>query len=234
MIKIQKFQSLGEMQGDWLHARYHFSFSMYRNPDRMGFGRLRVLNDDRIKAGRGFAMHPHRDMEIVTYVRKGAVHHRDSLGNSGVTRAGDVQVMSAGTGIVHSEESGAEEDATLFQIWLVPDETGVKPRWEAAQFPAQAVTDALPLLVSGRKADAGKGALFIHSDAAVYGGRLAAGAAITHALSGDAYLVMSRGSAEINGLRLDEGDGAEVTGEASLNIRASQDAELLVIEVGTV
>src|SRR5262249_16461052 len=152
------------------------------------------------------------------YVRQGAVAHRDSLGNQGVTKAGDVQVMSAGTGIVHSEFSGTKDDTTLFQIWIIPTEKGVKPRWEQAEFPRDYVNGALPLLVSGRAEDKGKGALSIHSDAAIYGGKLRKGHTVTQPVGQGAYVVMSEGSAEINGTPLHKGDGAEVVDEKELTI----------------
>jgi quercetin 2,3-dioxygenase len=231
MITKQAFSDLGDMQNRWLHARYHFSFASYYNPERMGFGRLRVLNDDRIRAGEGFAMHPHRDMEIITYVREGAIVHRDSLGNHGITAAGDVQVMSAGTGIVHSEFSAPGEDTVLYQLWIEPRKKGIPPRWDSAKFPRNEVVDDLPLLVSGRAEDAGRGALAIESDAAIYGGRMTAGHRLRHALRGDAYIVVSKGAFDINGTMLSAGDGAEVVEERALDIAAKEAGELLVIEL---
>lgn len=234
MITVQKFQTLGEMKARWLHARYHFSFAMYHNPARMGFGNLRVINDDRIKAGEGFGMHPHDNMEIITYVRKGAIIHRDSLGNHGVTKAGDVQVMSAGTGITHSEASSPDEDTTLYQIWIEPNARQVTPRWEAAEFPEAFVNDKLNLLVSGSKDDVKAGSLYIHADATIHGGRLRAGMQLKHETSGSAYVLVSAGSVTINGTALQVGDGAEIRGENSLAITALEDAEILVIDVGPV
>ncbi len=231
MIKTYPFKNLGTANYGWLNAHYHFSFSSYHNPERMGFGNLRVINDDEIKAAQGFPPHGHRDMEIITYVRKGAVMHKDSLGNDGVTNAGDVQVMSAGTGIQHSEYSHKSEDTMLYQIWIMPNKEGVKPRWEARTFPKD-FSDKLTLLVSGRAEDKDKSALFIYADAAIYGGRLKKGTKTELAFGDKAYVLASKGSVEINGTSLNERDGAEVEGEKLLAIKAVDDCEVLVIDVG--
>jgi redox-sensitive bicupin YhaK (pirin superfamily) len=138
MIDIRPFNSLGAFRNDWLNARHHFSFSGYHDPKRMGVGALRVWNDDEIAPGTGFGAHPHQNMEIITFVRQGAITHKDSLGNVGATRAGDVQVMHAGTGITHAELNQETEATRLFQIWIIPDQTGVKPGWEAREFPRNA------------------------------------------------------------------------------------------------
>jgi redox-sensitive bicupin YhaK (pirin superfamily) len=226
-----RFDDHGHVKFDWLDTRHHFSFGDYYNEGRMGFGPLRVINDDIIKAGNGFGFHPHRDMEIITYVRTGTVIHKDSLGNEGRTSAGDVQVMSAGRGIIHAEHADPDADTTLFQIWIHPRERGISPRWDQKAFPKAPVSDGLNLLVSGRAEDAGSDALLIHSDAAIYGGHLVKGSELTHRLKGSAYVVMSEGEATVNGTALKKGDGAEVTGEDTLVIKADGDAELLVIEL---
>ncbi len=231
MITLYPYKSLGHADHGWLDARHHFSFADYRNPARMHFGALRVINDDRVAAGTGFDTHPHRDMEIITYVRAGAITHKDSLGNEGRTGAGDVQVMSAGTGVLHSEHNREKVDTRLYQLWIIPDKRGVKPRWEAAQFPKTPVKDALPLLVSGCAEDKAKGALFIHADAAIYGGRLNAGTTLTQPVKYQAYILASEGSFTVNGTKLEKGDGAEATGEKSLTLTAETDAELLVVDV---
>lgn len=231
MIKINKFSKLGEANHGWLHARYHFSFSSYYNPDRMGFGTLRVINDDEIKANQGFPPHGHSNMEIITYVREGEVLHKDSIGNSGSTKAGDVQVMSAGTGIQHSEFSSKTTDTRLFQIWIESNQANVKPRWDAKTFPKDFASEALPLLVSGLKRDEGKGALFIYADAAIYGGRVKQGTEINMDISGDAYILSSKGSFAVNGSTLNNRDGAEVAGENNLKIRAESDSEIIIIEL---
>ena len=233
MIKTYPYEQLGRHKIDWLDARYHFSFGDYYNPQRMEFGALRVINDDIIRAGGGFGMHPHRDMEIITYVRRGAISHRDSLGNEGRTAAGDVQVMSAGTGVFHAEFNQEDEDINLYQIWIYPRKKGVAPRWDMRQFPKEPVKDALPLLVSGRAGDEGKGALYIHADAAIYGGRLKAGVKLSHAVNGQAYTLVSEGRVEIDGVTLKKGDGAEITDARAINITALEDAEIVIIEVVT-
>jgi len=234
MIELFRKEGHGHFQNEWLNSYHHFSFGEYYNPQRRQFGTLRVINDDEIKAGAGFGRHPHKDMEIITYVRSGAVHHQDSLGNEGVTAAGDVQVMSAGCGIEHAEFSAPDQDTTLFQIWIRPRENNLPPRWEQAAFPKQPTTEKLALLVSGRAEDEGQGALYIHQDAAIYGGRLPPGAALDHELSGaQAYIVISEGQADINGTVMAKGDGGEVTSEQALHIAALDEAcELLVIELG--
>lgn len=231
MIKIYPYEALGRHNAGWLDARYHFSFADYHNPQRMRLGSLRVINDDIVKVGGGFDTHPHQDMEIITYVRRGAISHRDSLGNEGQTAAGDVQVMSAGTGIRHAEFNAGDEDINLYQIWIYPREKGVAPRWDARQFPKAPVNDALPLLVSGRREDEAKGALFIHADAAIYGGRLEAGANLTHPVGGQAYILVSEGAIAVDGTALKKGDGAEITDTASVVLSASEDSEIVVIDV---
>jgi redox-sensitive bicupin YhaK (pirin superfamily) len=233
MIRVFPRDTLGGFKNDWLNSKFHFSFADYHDENRMGFGPLRVINDDLIKAGSGFDLHPHRDMEIITYVRTGAVHHRDTLGHKGKTGAGNVQVMSAGTGIAHAEFADPDDDTTLFQIWITPRQRGLPPRWAQAEFPKEEVRDSLKLLVSGRADEAGEGVLQIRQDAAIYGGHMGAGHALNHSVRGKAgaYIVVSAGSVEVNGTALHQGDGAEVTDEAALAIRGLTDAELLVIEV---
>ena len=187
MIEIRTFDTLGRFDNDWLSARYHFSFANYHDPARRGFGPLLVWNDDTIQPGRGFDRHGHRDMAIITYVREGAISHEDHLGNRGRTEAGDVQVMSAGTGIQHAEFNQETEPTRIFQIWIEPSRTGVAPRWEKRQFPKDDRGGALVTLASGRDrgADDGpegpEGALPIYQDAAILGATLDAGQSVTHA-----------------------------------------------------
>jgi len=231
MITVYPYATLGHADHGWLDARHHFSFARYWNPKRTGFGSLLVINDDKVAAGKGFGMHPHDNMEIITYVRQGAISHKDSMGNDGRTAAGDVQVMSAGTGVLHSEFNQESEDTTLYQIWIEPNARNVTPRWEMAQFPKQEVTGQLPVLVSGQKQHADAGALFIHADAAIYGGRLKAGTQIEQKITHQAYLLASTGEFTVNGAHLKQGDGAEITGEHSLLIAAKTDAEILIIDV---
>ena len=231
MIRVYPYENLGHADHGWLNARHHFSFASYRDPKRVGFGQLLVINDDVIAAGRGFAPHPHNDMEIITYVREGAITHEDSMGNVGRTGAGDVQVMSAGTGVIHSEKNLEPGQTRLYQIWIEPREQGVKPRWEAAQFPKQPVTGTLPVLVSGQAQHAGTEALMIHQDAAIYGGNITAGTTITQPIQHQAYVLASEGAFTVNGTPLKQGDGAEITSDKTLTITATSDAEVLVIDV---
>ena len=155
MIDVRPFASLGGANHGWLNARHHFSFAGYHDAARMNWGRLRVWNDDEIAAGTGFDPHPHRDMEIITYVREGAITHRDNLGNEGRTEAGDVQIMSAGTGVVHSEYNLEPEATRIFQIWIMPDRRGAKPNWGAKAFPKEQREAGFEVLASGRPQDAG-------------------------------------------------------------------------------
>lgn len=227
MITTHAYEDHGHAQYDWLDTRHRFSFARYYDPKKMGFGALRVINDDRIKAGAGFEPHPHRDMEIITYVRQGAITHQDNQGNQGRTVAGDVQVMSAGTGIYHSEYNLEDEETRIFQIWIEPNLRGVQPRWDTHTFPDEPITDALPLLVAGD----GSAPLAIHQDARIYGGKLRAGTTLTHPVNGPTYFVISQGEILVNGETLKEGDGAEIVDIAAVEIQAQTDAEMLAIEV---
>lgn len=199
----------------------------------MGFGSLLVINDDWIKAGTGFPPHPHRNMEIITYVRSGAVTHEDSKGNRGVTRNGEVQVMSAGTGIVHSEYNRGKSPLVLYQIWIQPNKVNVKPRWESKKFPSSKHSGALSLLVSGYPEDKGK-ALFIQQEARIYGGRLSKGTEAEQTITHQAYVLASEGKFELRDgqdkTTLNKGDGAEVSGSRSVSIKALTDCEIVVID----
>lgn len=231
MIKIHPYEDLGHSEFGWLDARYHFSFANYRDPERMSFGALRVINDDIVKAGAGFEPHPHKDMEIITFVRKGAISHRDNVGNEGRTAAGDVQVMSAGTGITHSEFNRENEDTSLYQIWIYPREKGVAPRWDTRKFPKEPVNDRLPVLVSGKEDDRENGALYIHQDATISGGRLSSGTEITQPIKKQAYLLVSEGRIALEGKEMNKGDGAEISDAQQVAIKALDDAEILLIDV---
>lgn len=233
MIAVYPYATLGHADHGWLDARHHFSFARYWNPARTQFGALRVVNDDLVKAGAGFGLHPHDNMEIITYVRRGAITHRDDLGNHGRTGAGDVQIMSAGTGVRHSEHNHEDIDTRLYQIWITPNRLNVPPRWEMRQFPGGFVPGgaALPVLVSGRAEDTAASALSMHQDAAISGGKLRAGSAVIQPVKYQAYLLAAAGSMAVNGVPIEPGDGAEVTGEPVLTIAALTDAEILIIDV---
>ncbi len=231
MIEVRPFAELGRFDNEWLNARYHFSFSHYHDPARDGLGPLLVWNDDIVAPGRGFDLHGHRDMEIITFVRQGAITHRDHLGNEGRTEAGDVQVMTAGKGILHAEYNFEAEPTRIFQIWIRPQTNGLKPRWEQRRFPSADRSGGLVALASGRAGD--EGALVIHQDAAVLGASLRKGESVTHELGPDrqAYLVADRGNIEVNGREAGARDGVAVTQEESLTITALEDAEVVLADV---
>ncbi|MAM88007.1 MAG: hypothetical protein CME36_11950 [unclassified Hahellaceae] len=231
MIQLIGYDTLGHANHGWLKARHHFSFANYYDPERMGFGALRVVNDDVIAAGTGFGTHPHNNMEIITYVRKGGITHRDSLGNEGRTGAGDVQVMSAGTGVAHSEYNREDESTNLYQIWIEPAKRNVAPRWEARVFPEQVVEQRLVPLASGRDADLEQGALLIHQDATISGGRIAEGSSIEHDLKYLGYLLVSSGRVSVNGQAASKGDALAISEVSHLTIKAESDSEVLLIDV---
>lgn len=229
MIDVRPFSSLGGANHGWLNAKHHFSFANYYDPSRMGWGRLRVWNDDEIGAKTGFPPHPHADMEIITYVRTGAITHEDSMGNRGRTPAGDVQVMSAGTGVRHSEFNLEDETTTLFQIWIETDKPGAKPSWGQREFPKSDRTGQFQLLASG---DEGDDALTINADARVLGATLKAGESLAYSLAEGrrAYLVPAVGAVEVNGVALNARDGAAIMDEAEITITAKADAELVMVD----
>ena len=229
MIDIRRFEDLGAFQNDWLDAHYHFSFSRYHDPARMGHGKLRVWNDDRIRPNTGFPPHGHRDMEIITYVREGAITHRDSLGNSGRTEAGDVQVMSAGKGVQHSEWNAETGETTLFQIWIEPAETGGDPGWGARAFPKTDRSGKWSVLASGDEAEGG---LPIRQDAKVLGATLKAGETLDYQVSKGryGYFVLAAGKVELDGQTLNARDGAAVTGPQALRFTGVEDAEIVFVD----
>lgn len=230
MIDIRKFGSLGHADHGWLDARHHFSFADYHDPARMGWGAIRVWNDDTIAPRSGFPPHPHRDMEIITYVRAGAITHQDSMGNRGRTAAGDVQVMSAGTGVRHAEYNLEDETTTLFQIWVLTDRPGATPSWGAAKFPKADRSGRFVTLASGYAEDAG--ALPINAAARVMGATLGAGEAIELELdpARHAYLVATRGPIEVNGARAEARDGVAITGEHKVTLKALAEAEIVLVD----
>src|SRR6476620_335399 len=228
MIDIRPFASLGHADHGWLDARHHFSFANYYDPGRMGWGRIRVWNDDKSAGRSGFPPHPHRDMEIVTYVRTGAITHQDSMGNKGRTGAGDVQVMSAGPGVQHAEFNREDKATTLFQIWIETDKPSAPPSWCAMPFPKESRNGAFQLLASG---DPDDGALTINADAKILGATVKAG----HSIAIDAepgrhiYLVPS-GRVRVNGVEAGPRDGVAITGESKVEIAAEDDSELVLVD----
>jgi redox-sensitive bicupin YhaK (pirin superfamily) len=230
MIDVRKFSSLGHADHGWLNARHHFSFADYHDPDRMGWGAIRVWNDDEIAARSGFPPHPHRDMEIITYVRSGAITHQDSMGNKGRTGAGDVQVMSAGTGVRHAEYNLEDDATTLFQIWVETDRPGAEPGWGAMQFPKDARDGRFVTLASGFDDD--EGALRIHAGARVLGATVAAGESVALTLdpARHYYLVATSGPIEVNGVIAEARDGVAITGEDRLAVKAIGDAEIVLVD----
>ncbi|MFO0413866.1 MAG: pirin family protein [bacterium] len=229
MIDVRPFNTLGGANHGWLNARHHFSFANYYDPARMSWGRLRVWNDDEIAARSGFPPHPHADMEIITYVRTGAITHEDSMGNKGRTGAGDVQVMSAGTGVRHSEFNLENEMTTLFQIWIEADKRGATPSWGAKAFPKSDRSGKFSVLASGDPTD---DALTINADARVLGATLKAGERLTYALAAGrrASLVPAVGAVDVNGTALNARDGAAIKDEAEITITAKDDAELVMVD----
>lgn len=230
MIEIRPFETLGHANHGWLDARHHFSFARYYDPARESWGRLRVWNDDTIAAKSGFPPHPHRDMEIITYVRRGAISHQDSVGNEGRTEAGDVQVMSAGTGIVHSEYNLEQVPTQIFQIWIETDKPGAPPAWGAKPFPKGERAGRLVPLASGFVGDAD--ALHINASARVLGATLKAGETAEYTLGSGrhAYLAPAVGAVDVNGTRANARDGLAIRDEEMLRITALEDAEIVLVD----
>jgi len=231
MIERRPFQALGGANHGWLDAKHHFSFAGYHDPARMGWGALRVWNDDTIAAGTGFPPHAHANMEIITYVREGAITHQDSLGNKGRTEAGDVQVMSAGTGIRHSEYNQEKDTTRIFQIWIMPDERGQQPpSWGAKPFPKGERSGSFVALASGLPGD--EDALPIRTAARVLGATLKAGESTEYRIGRDrlGYLVPASGSVQIDSVTLQERDGAAISDVDSFRVTALADTELVLVD----
>lgn len=230
MIDRRPFARLGGADHGWLKARHHFSFANYYDPANMGWGPIRVWNDDEIAPNSGFPPHPHSDMEIITYVRQGAITHKDSLGNEGRTEAGDVQVMSAGSGIRHAEYNLEPETTTLFQIWIEPSDRGGAPSWGAKPFPKGDRAGKFVTLASGVEGD--KDVLPIRADGRVAGATLKAGETAEYQLGEGryAYLVPATGVIEVNGVKANARDGVAIRDEATIRVTALEDAELVLVD----
>ncbi len=231
MIELRPFSELGGARHGWLDTRHHFSFADYHDPNRMHWGNLRVWNDDTIAPHSGFPLHPHRDMEIITYVRKGAITHQDSLGNRGRTEAGDVQVMSAGTGISHSELNEEDEATEIFQIWILPNETGLPPTWGTKPFPRGERSGSFVTLASGMPGDVD--ALPIRTDARVVAATLEAGQHVEYPIAAGrkVYLVPASGKIAVNGVVAAAGDGVAIRDERLLQVSAQEDSEIVLVDV---
>lgn len=231
MIELRPFETLGAANHGWLDAHHHFSFAGYHDPARVHWGALRVWNDDTIQPGSGFPTHPHSDMEIITYVRTGAITHRDSMGNEGRTEAGDVQVMSAGTGVRHSEYNLEDTDTTLFQIWIIPDRRGGEPGWGARRFPRGERSGAFVPLASGMDGDAD--ALPIRADARVLGASVKAGEAVTYrprSADRHLYLVPATGRVRVEDTVAKARDGIAITALDEVTVTALEDADLVLVD----
>lgn len=232
MITVRRSQDRGHFDHGWLDTRHTFSFAGYHDPAHMGFGPLRVVNEDRVRPGEGFGTHGHRDMEIISWVLEGALAHRDSTGGGGTLRPGEVQRMSAGTGVTHSEFNGSAEAPVHFlQVWIVPDRAGHRPSYEQAAVPAEARRGRLALIAAPEGAG---GATTIHQDARVYATLLDGTERVTHPLAPGrrAWVQVARGQVVVNGARLDAGDGAALTGEAAVEVAAAGGpAEALVFDL---
>jgi quercetin 2,3-dioxygenase len=231
MIKIRKSTERGHADHGWLNTHFTFSFADYYDPKHLHFRTLRVMNDDRIAGGGGFPTHPHRDMEILTYVLEGALEHRDSMGNGSVIRPGDVQYMSAGTGVAHSEFNASKtEPVHLYQIWMFPDKQGLRPVYGEKNFSDAEKRGQLRLLASP---DGRDGSVTIRQNNELYATVLGAGQSVRHELKPDrhAYLQVARGSVTLNGTPLAEGDGAAVSAEKSIELAGVDDAEVLVFDL---
>jgi len=231
MIQIRKSNDRGRANHGWLDSRFSFSFAEYYDPKHVEFRTLRVMNDDHIAGGGGFPTHPHRDMEIVTYVLDGALAHKDSMGNGSTIRPGDVQYMSAGTGVAHSEFNASDKEPVhMYQIWMFPDRNGYKPTYDQKHFAAAEKQGKLRLVVSP---DGREGSVKIRQDNELYATVLASGEAVKHTLKPErhAYVQVARGSVTLNGKELETGDGAAISGEKAVELVGRKDAEVLLFDL---
>jgi redox-sensitive bicupin YhaK (pirin superfamily) len=231
MIVRRPADERGRADHGWLESRHTFSFADYYDEDHMGFGALRVINEDRVRPGHGFGTHQHRDMEIISYVLEGSLAHRDSMGTGSSVTPGDVQRMSAGTGVRHSEMNPSSTEPVHFlQIWLLPERRGIEPGYEQKRFETADKQGRLRLIASR---DGREGAVTVHQDVDLYAGALTAGEGASLALRPGrrAWVQVARGSVTVNGEPMGQGDGAAVTGEAALGIQATADAEVLVFDL---
>ncbi len=231
MITLRKADERGSADHGWLNSHHTFSFAGYHDPEHMGFRTLRVLNEDRVQPAHGFDTHAHRDMEILTWVLSGALEHRDSLGHGSVIRPGDVQRMSAGTGVTHSEFNASDRELLHFlQIWILPERRGLEPSYEQRHFPKADRAGSLRLVASP---DARDGSVRIHQDVALYAGSLSPGQSAAHALdpSRHAWVQVASGAVSVDGTRLEAGDGAAVSGAAGVTLAADAETDFLLFDL---
>ena len=231
MITIRRSGERGHFDHGWLNTYHTFSFDQYYDPRYMGFRNLRVINEDFVAAGRGFPKHGHRDMEIITYILEGALKHEDSMGNGSIIRPGDVQRMTAGTGVRHSEQNASDRERVhLLQIWILPHTVGLEPSYEQKAFTEDERRSQLRLIASE---DGREGTVQVHQDVSLFASVLPAGEEVEHAIDQQRYawVQVARGAISVNGERADQGDGAVVVGESSLRIKAEEDAELLLFDL---
>ena len=233
MIRIRKNNERGHNDWGWLDTYYTFSFADYHDPDFMGYSKLRVINEDRVKGGRGFDAHPHRDMEIITYVLEGALEHKDSMGNSSVIKAGDFQKMTAGKGVLHSEYNASKTDLLHFlQIWILPDKTGLKPSYEQISLDKGSMAGSLTLVASGNR-DNNENIVSINQDAEIYVGIIDKGESISSKFGKERkiWLQLINGKISISGNVLETGDGASIDNEEELKIIAGEKSEFLIFNM---
>ncbi len=231
MITLRRAEERFHSSFGWLDSWHSFSFGDHYDPAHVGFRVLRVINDDRIAAGQGFGTHPHRDMEIVTYLVAGAIEHKDSMGNGSIVRAGEVQRMTAGTGVLHSERNPLPDEEThLLQIWLLPERRGLKPSYEQRSFPLESRKGRLTLLASR---DGREGSVTVHQDVALYSALLSEGDAVSYPMRQGRYawVQMVRGAASLNGVELKAGDGAAVSGESKLELVGRSSSDVLLFDL---
>lgn len=231
MIHIRKANERGTANMGWLDSKHTFSFGHYYDPEHVGFGNLRVINEDRVKPGKGFGTHGHEDMEIISYVIDGALEHKDSMDNGSVIRPGDVQRMTAGTGVRHSEFNHSDEDQVHFlQIWILPQQEGLEPGYEERTFPDDEKQDRLRLVGSQ---DGRDGSVTIHQDVDLYASMLSAGAELTHGFAAGrkGWAQVVKGNIELNGQPMAAGDGAAIDGVDTVSILAQADSEVLVFDM---
>lgn len=231
MLQVLKNSQRGAADHGWLQSNHSFSFGHYYNPEQLGFGPLLVINEDRVQPARGFGTHGHDNMEIISYVLSGALEHKDSMGNGSVIRYGDVQRMSAGTGVTHSEFNHSSTERVHFlQIWIEPNVNGIAPGYEEKHFDSAAKTGQLRLIASP---DGSNGSVMIHQDARIYASILNGGAPLTHALAADrtGYVHLIKGQLEVNGIKLTTGDALKIQDEASIEFSNAVEAELLTFDL---